>query len=161
MQPNILFRRLEMQVSDRALIHAQGLSEVIAHPEALESAHRMGKAVATAIRTEDTTYRGEPGVCPICHDRIIRIHKDSETVECGTCGITGKLSIEDGKIKVRFPEEQINWIIHSGASDHLTYGALLSKDYFQKLRPVLKEGREKYRQYLHIERELAKSGGGG
>jgi len=160
LQPNILLSQLGMKVIDRALVHTQGMSEAIAHPEGVERVYGMGKALATAIRTGDTTYQGEAGVCPICHDRIIRIHKDNETVECGTCSMTGKLSIEDGKIKVHFSEEQINWI-RSGASGHAAYEILPSKDYFQKLKPLLKEGREKYRQYLHIERELAKSGGGG
>jgi len=160
LQPNILLSQLGMSVVDRALIHTQGMSEAIAHPEAVKRAHGMGKALATAIRTGDTTYRGEAGVCPVCHDRIIRIHRDNETVECGTCGMTGKLSIEDGKIKVHFPEGQINWIL-SGASGHAAYEILPSKDYFRKLRPVLKEGQEKYRQYLQIDREPAESGGRG
>ncbi len=162
LQPNILFQRLGMPVIDRALVHTQGIREAIAHPEALERVHGMGKALVTAIRTGDTTYRGEPGVCPVCHDRIIRIHKDSETVECGTCGLTGKLSIEDGKIKVRFPEEQINWL-HAGrsASEHAAYEIMPSKDYFHKLKPLLQEGVGKYRDYLHIDHEPVKSGGRG
>jgi len=160
LQPNILLSQLGMRVIDRALVHTQGMSEAIAHPEALERVHGVGKALATAIRTGDITYRGEAGVCPVCHDHIIRIHKDSETVECGTCGITGKLSIEDGKIRVHFSEEQIDWI-RSGRSGHAAYEILPSRDYFRKLKPILQEGREKYRQYLHIDREPAKASSGG
>jgi multimeric flavodoxin WrbA len=156
LQPNILLSQLGMRVIDRALVHTQGMSEAIAHPEALERVRNMGKALVTAIRTGDSTYRGEPGVCPVCHDRLIRIHKDNETIECGTCGITGRLRIEEGKIKVHFSEEQIDWI-RSGRSGHAAYEILPSKDYFQKLRPMLKEGRERYRSYLHIDREPAES----
>jgi multimeric flavodoxin WrbA len=156
LQPNIVLSQLGMKVIDRALVHTQGMSEAIAHPEALERVRNMGKALVAAIRTGDFTYRGEPGVCPICHDRLIRIHKDNETVECGTCGITGSLRIEEGKIKVHFSEEQIDWI-RSGRSGHAAYEILPSKDYFQKLRPMLKEGREKYRSYLHINREPTQS----
>jgi multimeric flavodoxin WrbA len=151
LQPNILLDMLGMAVIDRALVHTQGMSEAIAHPEGLERVHGMGKALAATIKTGDTTYLGEEGVCPTCHDRIIRIHKDSETVECGTCGMTGRLTIEEGKIRVQFPEEQINWI-RSGSSGHAAYEILPSKDYFKKLKPRLKEGREKYRQFLHIDR---------
>ena len=157
LQPNILLRQLGMRVIDRALVHTQGMSEAIAHPEALERVHGMGKAVAAAVKTGDMTYQGEAGVCPICHDRIILIHKDKETVECGTCQITGKLSIEDGKIKVHFSEEQLEWI-RSGRSGHAAFEILPSKDYFRKLKPALQEGREKYRNYLQIDREPAKSG---
>ena len=159
LQPNIMLLRLGMKVIDRALIHVQGMSEAVTNQSALDRVRGMGKAVATAIITGDTTYQGEPGVCPICHDRIIRIHKDNETVECGTCGISGKLNIEDGKIKVHFPEEQIKWHRYTQEYTyvHHTYEIEPSKDYFQKLKPLLKEGREKYRQYLHIDRDPVKS----
>lgn len=160
LQPNLLLGQLGMSVIDRALVHTQGMSEAIAHPEGLERVYDMGRELATAVKTGDKTYRGEPGVCPICHDRLIRIHRDNETVECGTCGMTGSLSIEEGKIRVQFPEEQIEWI-RSGASGHAAYEILPSKDYFRKLKPLLKEGREKYRQYLHIDRESARSDSGG
>jgi len=156
LQPNILLRQLGTRVIDRALVHTQGMSEAIAHPEGLERVHGMGKALVSAIRTGDTTYLGDPGVCPICHDYIIRIHKDNETVECGTCGITGRVSIEGGKIKVRFSEEQLDWV-RSGRSGHAAFEIMPSKDYFLKLKPALKEGREKYRDYLRIDREPAES----
>jgi len=124
LQPNILLRQLGMRIIDRALIHTQGMNEAVAHPDALQRAHGMGKAVATAIRTGDFTYRGEPGVW------------------------------------VHFSEEQLDWI-RSGASGHAAFEIMPSKDYFQKLRPLLRERREKYREYLHIDREPAESGGGG
>lgn len=160
LQPNIMMSLLWMKVIDRALIHIQGMSEVVANQSALDRVRGMGRAVATAIKTGDTTYRGEPGVCPICHDRNIHILRDNETVECGHCGITGKLGIEDGKIKVHFPEEQLEWHRFSEEMFYLHYRYEIepSKDYFRKLMPLLKEGREKYRQYLHIDREPAKSG---
>jgi len=151
LQPNILLRQLGMRVIDRVLAHTQGMNEAIAHPEILERVQGMGKALVNAIKTGDTTYLGEPGVCPICHDRIIRIHRDSETVECGTCGISGRISIEGGKIKVHFSEEQLEWL-RSGQSGHAAFEILPSKDYFHKLRPMLREGREKYQKYLQIER---------
>lgn len=156
LQPNILLGLLGMPVIDRALVHTQGMSEAIAHPEGLERVHGMGKALARSIKTGDTSYKGDPGVCPVCHDRIIRIHKDNESVECGTCGMIGRLTVEEGKIKVRFPEEQIHWL-RSGSSGHAAYEIIPSKDYFKKLKPMLKEGSEKYRNYLNIDRGPAAS----
>ena len=152
LQPNILLHMLKMTVIDRALVHTQGMSEALAHPEGLERVRGMGKALTNAIKTGDTTYRGEPGVCPVCHDRIIRIHKDNENVECGTCGMIGSLTIEDSKIKVQFREDQINWLL-TEQSGHAEFEIIPSKDYFTKLKPLLKEGREKYRNYLNIKRE--------
>ena len=63
----------------------------------------------------------------------------------------GDLNIENVNIKVRFPEEQIDWLL-SGHSSHAEFEIIPSKDYFKKLKPTLKEGREKYRNYLNINR---------
>ena len=161
LQPNLMLLQLKMAIIDRALIHIQAMSETSADQRALERARKVGVEVATAIKTGDITYQGEPGICPICHDRNIHILKDNETVECGLCGIRGKLRIENGKIKVHFPEEQIKWhrFSEENAYRHFTYEIKPSKDYFMKTWPLLKEKRRKYRDYLHIDREPAISEG--
>jgi multimeric flavodoxin WrbA len=163
LQPNLMLLELRMAVIDRLLVHIQGMSETSADQRVLDRARNAGIEVATAIKTGDLTYRGEPGICPVCHDRNIHILKDNETVECGLCGIRGKLSIENGKIKVHFPEEQIKWHRFSEENmyRHFTYEIKPSKDYFMKTWPLLKEKRRKYRDYLHIDREPAISEGKG
>ncbi|MBM3118947.1 MAG: flavodoxin family protein [Chloroflexi bacterium] len=155
LQPNLMMLELGMAVIDRALIHIQGMSEATDNQRALDRAHKIGITLAQAIKTGDVTYRGEPGICPICHDRNIHILKDNQTVECGLCGIRGKLSIESGKIKVHFPEEQVKWHRFSEENiyRHFTYEIKPSKDYFIKTWPLLKEKRRKYRDYLRIDRE--------
>ncbi|MCJ7803372.1 MAG: flavodoxin family protein, partial [Desulfobacterales bacterium] len=105
LQPNILLLFLGMEVVDRALIHTQAINEVVLYDKALAKAREMGKEVAKAVKTGDTSYRGEPGICPICQDRVLRILRDDETVECGVCGIRGKIHVEGGKIRVRFDED--------------------------------------------------------
>ena len=156
LQPNLMLLQLRMNVIDRALIHIQGMSQSADDQRLLDRARSIGVEVATAVKTGDTTYRGEPGICPVCHDRNIRILKDNETVECGLCGIRGKVRIENGKIRVDFPEEQVKWGRYSEESiyRHFTYEIKPSKDEFVKTWPLLKEKRRKYRDYLHIQREL-------
>jgi len=155
LQPNLMLLQLGMKVIDRQLFHIQGMSESVSDQRVLDKARKIGIEVATAIKTGDTTYLGEPGICPVCHDRNIRILKDSETVECGLCGIRGKLSIENGKIKVHFPEEQIEWHRYSEQNiyRHFTYEIKPSKDYFMKTWPQVKEKRKNYRDYPQIERK--------
>jgi len=155
LQPNLMLLQLGMKVIDRELFHIQGMSESVSDQRVLDKARKIGIEVATAIKTGDTTYLGEPGICPVCHDRNIRILKDSETVECGLCGIRGKLSIENGKIKVHFPEEQIEWHRYSEQNiyRHFTYEIKPSKDYFMKTWPQVKEKRKNYRDYPQIERK--------
>jgi multimeric flavodoxin WrbA len=152
-QPNILLLFLGMEVIDRALIHTQAINEVVLYDKALAKAREMGKEVARAVKTGDTSYRGEPGICPICQDRVLRILRDDETVECGVCGIRGKMLIERGKIRVCFDKDQI--LNHRFTAEniyrHFTYHIKPSRDYFARTRGITKERRESYRDYLQTE----------
>jgi multimeric flavodoxin WrbA len=152
LQPNILLLFLGMEVIDRALIHTQAINEVVLYDQALAKARKMGKEVAKALKTGDTSYRGEPGTCPICQDRVIRILRDDETVECGVCGIRGKILVEGGKIRVRFDEDAM--LKHRFTTEniyrHFTYHIKPSRDYFTRTREKTKERRERYREYLKI-----------
>jgi len=149
LQPNILFLLLGMEVIDRALIHTQAMNEVVLYDKALARARQMGKEVAKAVKTGDTSYRGEPGICPICQDRVLRVMRDNETVECGVCGIRGKIVVERGKIKVHFDKDGIpnHRFTQENIYRHFTYHIKPSKDYFSRTRDTTKEKRERYRDY--------------
>ena len=153
LQPNILLLFLGMEVIDRALIHTQAINEVVLYNKALAKAREMGREVAKAVKTGDTSYRGEPGICPICQDRVLRILRDDETVECGVCGIRGKILVEEGKIRVRFEEDAIlrHRFTEENIYRHFIYHIKPSRDYFKRTRDVTKERREPYRDYLKTE----------
>jgi hypothetical protein len=142
-----------MEVIDRALIHTQAMNEVVLYDKSLAKAREMGREVAKAIKTGDTSYRGEPGVCPLCQDRVLRILRDDETVECGVCGIRGKIFVEEGKIRVRFEEDILlkNRFTEENIYRHFTYHIKPSRDYFNRTREITKERRERYREYLKMD----------
>ena len=150
LQPNMLLLFLGMEVIDRALIHTQAINEVLLYDKALGKARKMGKELAKAVKTGDVSYRGEPGICPICQDRVLRILRDDQTVECGVCGIKGKVVVEEGKIRVRFDKHAI--LNHRFTAEniyrHFTYHIKPSRDYFTRTRDITKERRERYRHYL-------------
>jgi multimeric flavodoxin WrbA len=150
LQPNLLLLFLGMEVIDRALIHTQAINEVVLYDKVLAKAREMGKRVAKAVKTGDTSYCGEPGLCPICQDRVLRILRDNETVECGVCGIRGKILVEKGKVKVHFDENAISnhRFTEENIYRHFTYHIKPSRDYFNRTRDVTKEKRERYREYL-------------
>lgn len=154
LQPTIVLHFLGMDIIDKQLIHIQAMSETAGDSLAQEKARRIGKEVVHAVKTGDHSYKGEPGICPVCHERNIRIMGDNETIECGICAIRGKLSIVDGKIKADFPQDQYKW--HRFAVEslyrHSTYEIKPSKDYFTRKWPELKEQRRKYKEYLDIDR---------
>ncbi len=155
LQPTILLRFLGMEIVDQVQVHIQAMAEAANDQRALDKACKIGVEVATAIKTGNNKFLGEPGVCPVCHDRILRIFKDNEAVECPTCGIRGQLSIQNGKIKVSFPEEQLKWDRFAAETSyrHVTYEIKPSKDFFVRTWPEVKEKRRKYKDYLKIERE--------
>ncbi len=149
LQPNILFLMLGMEVIDRALIHTQAINEVVLYDKALARVRETGRQVAKAVKSGDTSYRGEPGICPICQDRVLRILRDDQTVECGVCGIRGKIAVEKGKIKVHFDKDGIlnHRFTQENIYRHFTYHIKPSRDYFTRTREVTKAKRERYREY--------------
>ncbi len=149
-QPNLLLHKFGMNIVDQAVIQAGAPGDALINDKALERVRNMGKMVATASRTGDTTFKGEKGICPVCHDRLLRVLKDMQTVECPTCCIHGKLRMVDGKIDVLFAEEDI----HKGRYSeeqwyrHHMYHVEPGKEYFQATKELRKARRGKYSAYF-------------
>jgi multimeric flavodoxin WrbA len=150
-QSNILLNLMGMVKINEITVCTQGISEVVLDQEAMDSAHEIGRETAVAARNKDFTYKGDPGVCPSCHDWLFRILKDRETVECPTCGVRGKLSLREGKISVTFEEKA--WADSRFRPDvaynHFTYHIAPSKDYFLRTKEERKLKTEKFKQYLN------------
>jgi multimeric flavodoxin WrbA len=149
-QSNVLLNVMGLTKINEATVCTQGISEVVLEEEAMDLAYGLGKEIAVAIRKKDFNYKGEAGVCPSCHDRLLRILKDNETIECPTCGVRGKLSILDGKIIVQFEEKA--WADSRFRPDvgynHFTYHIAPSKDYFLRTKEERKMKTQKYKEYL-------------
>jgi len=152
-QANILFNIMSMVKINQAAICTQGISEVVLDDGAMDKAFSMGQEIATSIREKDFTYKGEEGVCPGCHDKLLRVLSDRETVECPTCGVRGKLEVVDGKISVTFEEKA--WAESRFNLDvsynHYTYHIAPSKDYFVRTKEERREKSQKYKEYLKKE----------
>jgi multimeric flavodoxin WrbA len=149
-QANLLLNLLGLKKINQIDVCAQGISEVVLDQEAMDAAYNLGKEIAFAIREKDFTYKGEEGVCPYCHDWLLRILKDRGTVECPTCGVRGKLSIADGRISVKFEEKARadTRFLPEVAYNHFTYHIAPSKDYFLRTKEERKSKSRKYREYL-------------
>ena len=83
---------------------AGGPSSVVLDDAALARAASLGREVAAQAGAayDDATYRGAPGVCPLCHLDVVVIRADG--IECATCGAAGELVVEDGRVRAVFPE---------------------------------------------------------
>jgi len=76
---------------------------IVLDPAALARARQLGRNVAEQLGRayEDVEYRGEPGLCPLCHLNLIEL--TGRHVECGSCGAEGRLEIgPDGEPTVVF-----------------------------------------------------------
>lgn len=155
-QPNIFFQWLGLDILDRALLMVQGISEVVLDEKMMGRTRAIGHRVAQAAAGGDRTYQGESGLCPVCHDRVFRILKDMKTVECGVCAVRGEMvQGEDGKTELIFdPQSAANhrWT-EENLYRHWTYHIKPSKDYFLRTKERRKQGNQKYRGYLTIERD--------
>ena len=150
LQPNILFGILGFHVIHRSAIQAQGLREVVHDHSALAQARKIGHELTEAVANGDPDYRSEPGLCPICQDRNIRILKGDRAIECPTCGVRGRLTVEDGVINVEFDKKAL--AEYRFAADvgynHFTYHIKPSRDYYLRTREERKAKAEPYRHYL-------------
>lgn len=152
-QANILFNMMSLVKINQATICTQGISEVVLDQDAMDRAYGIGQEMATSIREKDFTYKGEEGVCPCCHDKLLRVLNDRKTIECPTCGIRGKISLVDEKICVKFDDTACadNRFSLDVSKNHFTYHIAPSKDYFLRTKEERKSKSQEYRAYLKQE----------
>lgn len=72
---------------------------------AVPRAEQLGRNVVQQIgrSSEDVEYKGDPGICPMCHLSVIEVQGDA--VECATCGARGRMVVHDGSVAFEFAEE--------------------------------------------------------
>ena len=94
-----------MAVADQMVAGGAGMPRSIVLDEhALAAAARVGHSVGTQLGApfEQVQYRGEPGLCPLCHLSVLVVA--GEHVQCATCGAGGRLVVEGGGPVVRFDD---------------------------------------------------------
>jgi len=92
-------------VADQLLVGGAGMPRaVVLDDDALAAAARVGHSVGSQLGRpfDDVQYRGEPGLCPLCHLSAVTI--SGIDVECLTCGAAGRLTVEEGAPLVRFDD---------------------------------------------------------
>jgi hypothetical protein len=71
---------------------------------------------------KEAEYIGEPGLCPICHSKVVEARSGAAyPVICGVCGVRGTLSVEDGQVKFYVTDEDRvhSHVLLSGKFEHL------------------------------------------
>jgi multimeric flavodoxin WrbA len=92
-------------VADQLLVAGAGMPRsVVLDDAALRSAARVGESVGSQLGRpfDDVEYRGEPGLCPLCHLSVVTV--SGSEVECATCGAGGHLVVDEGRAAVSFED---------------------------------------------------------
>ncbi len=150
-QPNLLLKQLGMKKINQLTVLVQGISEVLLDQDSMDQAYSLGRELVDAIKSRDYGYRGEEGLCPLCHDSLLRVFNDHRSVECPLCGIRGDLKIVDGRIDVKFDEKDFSRsrLSQENSYNHFTYHIKPSKEYFLRTKEERKEKGAKYKNYLN------------
>ena len=75
---------------------------------AMSRAYKLGENIADALKTAGTgkvAFKGDQGVCPTCHTRLIEIREDG--IFCPMCETIGEAALENGKLKINFTDEAL------------------------------------------------------
>jgi multimeric flavodoxin WrbA len=83
-QVSLTFLFLGMPIVDQFVAYAQGPGEVYWDAGALSRAEAAGSALAR----NETRYRGEAGICPVCHFDLVTARGDGAAY-CTLCGLPG------------------------------------------------------------------------
>ena len=117
---------MQIEVVDKIVVNWVALPKVVAlRDDLLERAHKSGRHVAETLKKplEEAEYIGQPGLCPICHSKLLEIRnaEDNYPTICGICGVRGTLNVVDGKVRFEVPEEEKvhSHMLLSGKFEHL------------------------------------------
>jgi hypothetical protein len=94
----------QIAVVDQAeFLGAGSPASILLDPAALERARLLGRNVGEQLGRpfERAEYRGEPGLCPVCHLSVFALEPGG-AVECAACGAGGTLRMERGEPVVDF-----------------------------------------------------------
>lgn len=116
---------------------AMNVEHVLGVPEQMKRMDEMAQHVIDALASsndeERTKWRGsEDYVCPVCHQSMVRVHQNSDLVECAICGINGKVIVENGKVRYEWPtaEQARSRMTYAGKLEHrneIANGAVTQK----------------------------------
>jgi multimeric flavodoxin WrbA len=96
---------MQTAIADQVVFEGAGTPRsIVLDDAALARAAQLGRNVAEQIGRafEDVEYRGDPGLCPMCHLDVVVLR--GTDVECATCGARGALVVSGGDPRVEFTE---------------------------------------------------------
>lgn len=109
---HVLTYGMNMHVIDHVICKDTGApGGVLAYPQKVAHAYEMGGRIAAAcgLPASEMTWKGEDGgLCPHCHNDLVNFRLGTDTFKCAVCGISGKLTWENGKLTAHICEDEQN-----------------------------------------------------
>jgi hypothetical protein len=103
---------------------------------------------------EEVTFRGDETSAsyPVCHCNVLQVPDDSPHVVCPVCDVHGVISVEEGRIKVKWNEEDVKHPRFSeyGISKHMEEVGMKQGKFFAEDQAKAKELIKKYISYSKI-----------
>ena len=88
-------------------------------------AEEIKKAAAHLVEmaklpAEERYHIGDPGMCPVCHNRVMVLNDNADELTCALCGAIGTVEVKDGKVSAKFsPDAQaLSHILEGGRMQH-------------------------------------------
>jgi len=106
---------------------------------------------AAIAGAENAEFLGDPGVCPVCHSRNFHVTDDPKETICVVCGVTGELTIKDGKMAFDVPGDQYEHAHNSmpGKMKHMDDMYRIETELNNhKATPEYKARMDKYREFI-------------
>jgi multimeric flavodoxin WrbA len=151
-----IFMQHVTKVVDQMLVNfCPRPGQVVLHPEHLERAKKLGRNVINAMKMpiEEVKYVGERKevACPVCHCDVLKVHMKLPEVYCPVCWTKGVITVEDGKMGIKWNEESVKYprFSEKGVFDHLDFIKKNIRYYYDNLERV-KELSAKYAVYGKI-----------
>jgi hypothetical protein len=129
--------------------------------KALARARQLGRNVATAMDmpAEEAPYLGEKSgvACPVCQSNILHVHEDLPYVACPVCAVRGEIVVDNGKMQVKWNENDAKAPRFSIEADkhHVEWLGkhyFMNPQYFQAVGEIMKDYRD-YGKIIKPEKE--------
>jgi multimeric flavodoxin WrbA len=129
---------------------------VLMRDEYIKRARELGQNVARAMMMpiEEVKFVGDETdvSCPVCHCNVLKVPEKLPYVFCPVCWVKGVITLDGGKMKVRWDEENAKYPRFSerGVSTHLELIKNLQMKFYTEDQEKVKERIKKYVSYGKI-----------
>jgi multimeric flavodoxin WrbA len=153
---NIFVQHTRVLVDQMQVNYVGRPGAVLMEEQYLKQARELGRNVARAMMMpiEEVKFVGDETEvsCPVCHCNVLKVPEKLPNVFCPVCWVKGVITLDGGKMKVKWDEEGAKYPRFSerGVSTHLELIKNLQMKFYAEDQEKVKERIKKYVSYGKI-----------